>query len=205
MPPSAHMKRVTSAPAKTWNSKRKAFAQSKEVDYSSCVGVSPRGRKTRRPIFYDHRRRIALERRRKRLQITVTTVTRTLPHSDCAKDHFIDIEGDGPEPSLHCPSGLVNGGHHPLESSRFGGSSIPIPSFRRLGTISLANTAHGRTKKTGGEARLRHEMRDEIYLQRHRTLETAERRARKREAELDRYKTYIAKLKRESPELWTGR
>lgn len=203
MPPSAHMKRVASMPSKTWDPRGKTLARSKVVHLPLCVGASPRGRKTRRPIFYDHRRRMALERRRKRLQITIKSATGTLAHSDGAKDHFIDIEGDGPEPAPHCPGGLANG-HHPLAPPSRLGSSIPIPSFRRLEKAPPAGPAPVPAKKTG-EVWLRHEMRDEVYVQRHRALETAERRARKREAELDRYKTYIAKLKRESPELWTGR
>lgn len=203
MPPSAHMKRVVPTPAKAWDSKIKPLARSKEADLAPCVGASPRGRKTRRLVFYDHRRRMALERRRKRQQITLKAVPGTLAHPDGAKDHFIDIEGDGPEPAPDCPGGLGNGHHHLTPPSGLG-SSIPIPSFRRLEKASLGGPAPAPVKKKG-EVWLRHEVRDEIYMQRHRALETAERRARKREAELDRYKTYIAKLKRESPELWTGR
>lgn len=44
-------------------------------------------------------------------------------------------------------------------------------------------------------------MSDEDFLQRHRPLELAERRERKREDELIRYELYIRKLSKEYPEL----
>ena len=44
-------------------------------------------------------------------------------------------------------------------------------------------------------------MSDEDCLQRHRPLELAERRERKREEELIRYELYIRKLSKEYPEL----
>lgn len=44
-------------------------------------------------------------------------------------------------------------------------------------------------------------MSDEDCLQRHRPLELAERRERRREEELVRYELYIRKLSKEYPEL----
>lgn len=40
------------------------------------------------------------------------------------------------------------------------------------------------------------------YEAHHRPLELAEKRARRREAELDRYQEYLTKLKAEAPQLW---
>lgn len=86
---------------------------------------------------------------------------------------------------------------------------IPTPIFKEIGkgsgsgfkksTINPRKCTKVRASKTLLESQLNLEA---LYESRHKPLELAEKRARKREAEIDRYNSYIARLRHESPELW---
>ena len=70
---------------------------------------------------------------------------------------------------------------------------IPTPSFRRVQRPKQSST---------GKPNHKEDLDDGAVYTRHRPLENAERRERKREEELLKYEQYIAKLHREYPELF---
>lgn len=72
---------------------------------------------------------------------------------------------------------------------------IPTPSFRRVQRPKSSSKVT--TAKNQKE-----DVDDNVVYSRHRPLENAERRERKREEELLRYEEYIAKLHRDYPELF---
>ncbi len=59
-----------------------------------------------------------------------------------------------------------------------------------------------RRRKTPGDSA---SMDDEAFARRHRPMEVAEKRILRREAELGRYRAYMAELRVNSPELWSRR
>jgi len=82
-------------------------------------------------------------------------------------------------------------------------SFIPTPLYRDLTQTPPSQNSERRAKtkiKSSKES-----TNENSYLVRHRPLELAERRERKREAELLNYQAYIEKLRREFPGLWDGR
>ena len=70
--------------------------------------------------------------------------------------------------------------------------TIPTPSYRTIEDVPLRREKLMSTKMTG----------DDEYLARHRPLEMAERRERRREEEIIKYYDAIDKLRREFPGLW---
>lgn len=70
---------------------------------------------------------------------------------------------------------------------------IPIPKFRKIQLPCRT------LKPYNGFSELQFELKYEAL---HRPLEISEKRARKREEEIDRYMRYIVQLKAQAPELW---
>lgn len=137
------------------------------------------------------------------------------------EDTLIDVEGDDSTVPLFQLRSLEQTPLTPFGASAFSSSDsstssliraiIPTPSFR-LFTRPLMNRDNLVLRAFGGKPRapttaarmnLTNDSLEAAYYRRHRPLELAERRARKREAELDRYMAYISRLRREAPELWS--
>lgn len=78
-------------------------------------------------------------------------------------------------------------------------SSILTPDFKEY---HRSQSFKKSVRKKGSDKTENFKIQDEYYTAIHRRLELSERKIRKREEELDRYETYIRKLKREHPELW---
>lgn len=137
------------------------------------------------------------------------------------EDALIDVEGDDSTvplfqlkaakrtpPTLSFTTAFSSSNS---STSSLGRITIPTPSFRLftgppMGRADLSLGAFSRTLKVptiAANASLVNDSLEVTYSSRHRPLELAERRARKREAELDRYMAYISRLKREAPELWS--
>lgn len=82
---------------------------------------------------------------------------------------------------------------------------IPTPSFRRVNNRTQQPNRPSKVKKAGRKEQkniLRESIDDESIHARHRPLENAERRERRREEELMKYEEYIVKLRRDYPELF---
>jgi hypothetical protein len=78
---------------------------------------------------------------------------------------------------------------------------IPTPSFRKVNNPIAKNrpTLKGQRTKINIQNEV---VDDESVHARHRPLENAEKKERRREEELMRYEAYIAKLRRDYPELF---
>ena len=72
-------------------------------------------------------------------------------------------------------------------------AAIPIPSYRIVDVPLIKRS------KCDMESA---DIMDEKYELRHRTMENAEKREKKRGLELQRYTEYMAKLQKKCPELW---
>ncbi|PJF17187.1 ARM repeat-containing protein [Paramicrosporidium saccamoebae] len=95
------------------------------------------------------------------------------------RDAIIDIEGDAPD-------------HFLDDEASISTSHILTPSFHEVAVPVVMPRLKPKECTN-----------DEFYLKQHRPMEIAERRARKREAEVALYAEYITQLRRNSPELWS--
>ncbi len=87
-------------------------------------------------------------------------------------------------------------------------NEIAIPTFKRLPSLRTVKEVEKNIKEKVGSKEesfylllMKEIITDDACLHRHRPLELAERRERRREDELIRYEQYIRKLGREYPEL----
>lgn len=84
-------------------------------------------------------------------------------------------------------------------------NSIPVPTFRKAPCPLKSQVKHRRsTRNHRRNKRLpeNEKMDDESAYRRHRPLENAEKRERKREEDLMQYEEYIIRLRRDYPALF---
>lgn len=106
----------------------------------------------------------------------------------------IDIEGHTDEEAI-VPSDLTKGAAASWDIN----SIILTPHFRPV-SLPLIRVFVSKSKNLKLDY-----LADDFYLKMHRPMELKERRARKREDELARYREYISQLRQNAPELWPHR
>jgi hypothetical protein len=166
----------------------------KKPKIAGFIPNKPRKTKRRRkllPIYKTRSRRSRIEKKIALRILETTAITKPKlpnrsptrkaeihPHDESHK--IIDVEGDDSDEAT--PS-IVTSDSSLIITPRF--QKIGLPRyFGRLGIKSPED------------------LEDDVYLKRHRPMEIAERRAKKREAEVARYSEYIMRLRQNSPELW---
>ena len=109
-------------------------------------------------------------------------------------DEYVDVESEVDHPVV--PTGRLNPLSSAVDKVPGRQNVILTPTYR---TFSLRNDRLLKDKRH----LVLECLADTAYERRHRPIELAEVRTRKREVELERYQRYITRLKKESPELWS--